>query len=137
PVGRTIERTEEIVTPVEEIIATVSDEELIDYVTSIGSIQQKPNDPQTRRGSNFDHNRVSLTPEADRKRTAAEIVDDLRQKIGTPAGAEKISFEYMRQGPPQGQPVAFTLWGDDFKEIEELTEEVKKIMSEIPGVLDI
>lgn len=137
PVGTSLEKMERLIQPIEEEINKVPKGHLKDFVTSIGIIQQEPNDPQTRRGSNYAHIRIGLTAQSEREVTAEEIADKLREKVGIPKGLDKVSFEFARSGPPQGQPIAFSILGEDFDKLKEVGEKIKEEMAKIDGVIDI
>lgn len=137
PRGTTIEKMVELVKPIEEKIAGISETDLKDYVTAIGIIQQDQIDPQTRRGTQYANIRVALTPQSERERTAAEIVADLRKQIGTPEEFKRVSFEFVRQGPPQGKPISINLLGEDFNEMNAAGDKIMAALQEYEGVEDV
>lgn len=135
--GATLQEMDRILTPVEKVILTLPKEELKDFVTQIGIQQNDPNDPLTKRSSNYAQIRVNLTPESDRQRSVSEIVEYLRNQIGKPEGSQKISFEIAKGGPPQGRPVSINLYGDDYVELNKIALQVKEVLNKIDGVKDI
>jgi multidrug efflux pump subunit AcrB len=80
PVGLTLEQTERFAQVVEKELSQFPKEEVENYVTRIGITQKDANDPFTKRGKNFGMLMVYLTPDAQRKRTTDEIINDLRNK---------------------------------------------------------
>ena len=83
--------------------------EIQDFVSIVGIIQQNPNDPQSRRGSNYANIRVALTPKHTRDRNVRDISAELRGKIGLPEGLTKVNIDYAKEGPPQGRAISINI----------------------------
>ena len=137
PTGTSLEKMVTLVEPVEKKVAELPKRDLLDFMTSIGIVQQGTIDPQTRRGSHYAHIRISLTPKHKRDRTALELIDQLRTNIGKPQGFESVSFEFAREGPPQGRPISLNVIGPDFQKLQDLAAKVKNELENISGVVDI
>lgn len=135
--GATLEEMSDLLKPIEEEIRKLPADELADYTTQIGIQQNDPNDPLTKRASHYAQIRVNLTPEQERTRTVKEVVDDLRERTKTPVGVKKLNFQIAQGGPPQGRPISINIYGEDFKILRALGTDVKKVLSEVPGVQDI
>jgi multidrug efflux pump subunit AcrB len=83
---------------------------------------------------------VYLTPEKERKRTAREILSALYPKVeeeAKKAGLKDFRFSFLRPGPPVGKPIAIRIQGEDLSLLKEVKEEVKKYLSQVPGVLNL
>lgn len=137
PPGATLTEMSEMLSKVEPFISELPKDELVDYTTMIGIQQNEPNDPLTKRASHYSQILVNLTPQDNRDRTVAEIVEELRTKIGMPQGAVKINFEIAQGGPPQGRPISVNLYGDDFAVLKKLAARVKESMATVPGIQDV
>lgn len=137
PTGTTIEKMVELVEPIEQEVAKIPEVDLKDYVTSVGIIQQDQIDPQTRRGSHYAQIRVLLTPQSTRERTANEIIDEVRKRVGEPEEFERISIELVRQGPPQGKPISLNVLGDDFEQMNIVADKLIKELRTYSGVEDV
>ncbi|MCB0413623.1 MAG: efflux RND transporter permease subunit [Bdellovibrionales bacterium] len=137
PKSTSIEKMSHLIEPIEQEVSKLSKEELVDHTSTIGIIQQDSNDPQTRRGSNFANIRVILTPSKLRARTAQEIAEELKEKIGLPGGIERVKVEYPRAGPPQGRAVSINVMGKNFSQLQQIAENVKNELKNISGVSDI
>ena len=137
PTGSSLKQTEALVVPVERIVASLPKQELDSYLTKIGIQQQDPNDPSTALGTEYAQIAVFLTPETSRTRTAQEIIDDLRQKIGLPDGLRKVAYVRAESGPPVGRPVSLSVRAKQYEVILPAVEELKRLLSTLPGVLDI
>jgi multidrug efflux pump subunit AcrB len=66
-----------------------------------------------------------------------EIVEFLRPQLVPGQKIKKISFEPVKQGPPQGRPIAMDLMGDNFETLNKMAEEFKVELEKINGVKDI
>ncbi len=136
-VGTSIDQMTELMKPIEKEIGRLPKHELKNYVTNIGIQQQDPNDPNTKRGSNFAQISIYLTPEPDRDRTAIEIIEDLRKKIGKPKGLRRVTFDRINPGPPQGKAINIGVRGKEFADILPAVESLKKIIEKQEGASDI
>ena len=56
---------------------------------------------------------VNLTPFSSRKRTAEEIVEDLRQRALRIDGVTSLIFQLDVGGPPTGNPIEMRIIGSD------------------------
>ena len=137
PTGTPLERTAELIRPIEKAIAGLPDHEVDDYLASIGLVQQDPNDPETRRGGEYAQIAVYLPPETDRERTAAQIIEQLRKEIGLPPGLSSVRFDRVRSGPPVGKPVSVGIRGAEYEDILPAAKAMRELVSSIPGVSDI
>jgi multidrug efflux pump subunit AcrB len=135
--GIPLDRHMKLLKPIEEKVSALGPKELQDYVSVVGVIQQDPNDPNTRRGSEYGQVIVYLQPEQTRDRTAPEIIDSLRKELPQVPGLKKIAFERVSSGPPTGRPISLGLRAKTYEEIIPAASEIKKRLAEIPGVRDI
>jgi multidrug efflux pump subunit AcrB len=136
PTGSSLEQTSEITKSYEQLVSELPASELDAYTTSVGLQQQDPNDPFTRRGSEVSQIAVFLTAETARKRTAAEIIEDLREKVGDPKD-HKVVFSRVNTGPPQGKPVSIGVRGEKYEQIMPVVKELKEVLANRKGVNDI
>ena len=68
-------------------------------------------------GSEFGQATVYLTAATLRTKSAKEIIEELRVKLGEVEGIKKLSFVQASGGPPVGKPVNVSVSGDDYTEI--------------------
>lgn len=137
PVGTSLKAHGEKLKPIEKKVLELPKDELKDFTTTVGLIQQDPNDPSTERGPEFAQITVYLTPEMERERTAAEIIESLRKSIGKPEGFVRVSFQRVQGGPPTGKPVSLGVRAEEYQDILPAAEELKKLLKQIEGVTDI
>jgi multidrug efflux pump subunit AcrB len=137
PNGTSLAKHATSIQPIEALVAALPKEEILNFVSNIGIQQQDPHDPFTRRGSEFAQVSVYLTPENQRNRTAGQIIEDLRQKIGKPEGIVHVTFDRLNPGPPTGKAVSLGVRGREFSEILPAVKVLREKLAEIPGVTDI
>ncbi len=137
PTGTTLNKTAELIKPVEDKIAKLSSEELDIFTTTIGTHRISVHDPASRIGTNLAQIIVYLTPEPDRDRTAKEIIEALRTEVKKPEGLSKLIFERIQPGPPKGEPISVGINADEYEHILPVVNTVKDFVNKIPGTSDI
>lgn len=137
PVGTSLEETSRRMEQVEAMAKALPEEELKNFVTTTGIVQQEPNDPHTTRGSHVAQTVVYLTAEQRRERTANEIMDEFREKFKEIKGFDRIWIDEVSPGPPKDKPVLLRIRGSDFSVSERIAERIKGDLKKIPGVRDI
>lgn len=137
PAGATLEEMSVMLADVEAQIKQLPEDELVDYTMMLGIQQEEPNDPLTKRASHYSQILVNLSPEGERERSVDEVVADLREKIKKPENAVKLSFSIAQGGPPQGRPISINIFGEDFNKLKEIAGEIKAVMKDVDGVVDI
>ncbi len=136
-VGCALEKTRDMIKPMEELVGALPEEELETYVTLVGVTENEPNDPFGVTGSHVAQIHVYLTPTAGRGRDADEIIDRLRKETDKMGEFRKVTYEKIRHGPPVGKAVAAQIKGDDFNISGPIGDEIKKYLQTISGVKDI
>ncbi|UCF17392.1 MAG: efflux RND transporter permease subunit, partial [Phycisphaerales bacterium] len=72
----------------------------------------------------------------DRQRPSKEIIAEVRKVVSDIAGAE-IQVESGEMGPPTGAAVTVRIVGEDFKTLEKLSEEAKRMIAGVPNVVNL
>lgn len=137
PTGFSLDNTLRLVKPIEDKILELPKEEILDFVTTIGIIQQDANDPNTKRGSEYAQIAVYMTPETDRDREAPEIITALKNSIVKSSELEKLTFERINPGPPVGKPISVAIHGENYDDIMKAVADLKPRLAKIPGVLEL
>ncbi|MEZ4872482.1 MAG: efflux RND transporter permease subunit [Bdellovibrionales bacterium] len=137
PKGTSLEQMKKNVIPVEKAIENLPKDEVTDVVAIIGLIQQDPNDPQTRRGTNYANIRVELTPKFSRTRNVRQISEQLRKELGDIPNIISMNIEVAKEGPPQGRSISLNVTGRDFQIMNEIAQKVKEKLKTYDGVIDI
>lgn len=136
--GTPLEKMDELLNPVEEMVAGLSKENVDSFRTYIGSIETEARyDPTGKRGTHLAQVTVFLTPLQNRKDTPKEIMDSIRPQLEKIQGFEKLYFFQPKEGPPVGRPVAVAIRGDDYTVLERIAQEFKDALQELPGVSDV
>lgn len=136
-VGTPLEQHAEMLKPIEAIVRTLPENELLNFNTTVGIMSEGPGDPETRRGDQYGRIKIFLTPESHRERLAKDIIEDLRPKVGMPAGFKHLTFGRVRAGPPQGKPISVGIRGNTFEQINIVAAQVKDFVRSLPGTSDI
>jgi multidrug efflux pump len=80
---------------------------------------------------------LDLFPSYQRKRTADEIMADLRERVLKISGPTSIELAKLNTGPPMGKPVEVKVKGKYFEQLEEVASELKKELGKMDGVTDV
>jgi len=73
---------------------------------------------------------------AERERPSVEVIAEVRQAIADIAGAE-IRVEKEEEGPPTGAAVSVRVIGEDFKTLERVSEQAKRLISDVPNIVNL
>ncbi|MBF0216865.1 MAG: efflux RND transporter permease subunit [Candidatus Omnitrophica bacterium] len=137
PVGTPLEKTRDLLLPIEELVSKLPKEELDTYVTTVGQIQEDRNDPFTGIGSNVAQISVYLTQEQDRKRKVEAIIEDLRAGVKDLKGFTDLRFDKPQTGPPVGKPVEVKIRGEHFNVLDTIAKEYMDHLNTIDGTSDV
>ncbi len=133
PVGTSLQATSDMTREVEALVSSLGDDELDSFVTRIGTLGDIGSSEREDNAAVF----VSLTPFADRERTADEIVESLREKTNELAGVERVFYVIDSGGPPVGRPITMRVVGVDDKMRSRLVDEIVTYLETIEGTKDI
>ena len=135
--GTALEKTIQVSKPIEMAVDQIDKSLLEDFVMSYGEQKKSPEDPNVKTGSEFGQATVYLTAATLRTKSAKEIIEELRVKLGEVEGIKKLSFVQASGGPPVGKPVNVSVSGDDYTEIYKIVKIVEEKLQTIKGVSDI
>jgi CzcA family heavy metal efflux pump len=136
--GTPLKTLDQMMEPVEKIVAGLPHEDLDSYRTYLGSIEEEGGyDPNAKRGTHLGQITVFLTPMQTRRRSPQEIIESLRPQLDKVPGFEKLYFYKPKEGPPVGRPVSIGIKGEEFSELEKIAGEITDMLEKIPGVSDI
>lgn len=71
-----------------------------------------------------------------RRRPSAQVVAAIRHDLADLAGAE-IKVDKEEEGPPTGSAVTIHLIGEDFAELERLSEAARRRIANVPGLVNL
>ncbi len=132
PSGTNIDKTNELTKIIEGRIKPYDDIEY--YVSNVGS----SSNPMDFGGSVSNKSTITVNfyDKLDRKRSSFEAMEDIRTAISGIAGAD-IDIQKQAGGPPTGPPVNIEISGDDFVRLGQISNEVKGMIQDIPGLADL
>lgn len=136
--GTPLEKTEELIKPVEDLVATLPATQLDAFRTYVGAIESERGfDPSARRGTHLAQITVFLTPFQTRDKTTREISDGIREKLKEIEGFKKLYIHQRKPGPPVGRAVSVGIKGEHFDVLREIAGKFSDYLGTIPGVSDI
>jgi multidrug efflux pump subunit AcrB len=80
---------------------------------------------------------VTLTPYADRERTADQIIDAVKEESDALDGFTAIKYFMEAGGPPVGRPISLRVVGSDDRMRAALADSVMEFLATLDGVTDI
>lgn len=80
---------------------------------------------------------VELVPKDRRDRSVDQIIASLREKTVAIGGVEKLTFDKLQGGPPQGQDVEVKVKGEHFDSLQKIAGLLKDELRKMDGVYDI
>ncbi len=132
PIGTPLRATSDKTKDIEELLATLPEEELASFTTQVGT-----NPFINAKSENYAYISVNLTPFNERSRTADEIVEDLRQKSDKLEEHGEIIYLIETGGPPVGKPVSLRIVGSNDKLRTQLADSVEAFLTAMTGVKDV
>jgi multidrug efflux pump len=135
PQGTNIHETDQIARLIEERVQPYKP--WIEHVvTNVGSSGSTGELMATTGGPHLAGVTLVFYDFADRKRPSAEIIAEIREKVADIAGAE-IRVEKAEMGPPTGAAVTVRIVGEDFKTLESLSEQAKRMIANVPNIVNL
>ena len=137
PIGMPLEKVNELIAPVEDIVAKLPPDELDTYVTTVGRIEEDRQDPFSGQASNLVQITVYLSQAQDRKRKVEDILAEVREKCKDIQGFDDLRFDKPQAGPPVGKPVEAKIRGENFEVLDEIAGEYMDYLKTIDGTSDV
>ncbi len=136
PQGTLLEKTDLEAKKIEKVL--LEEKEVVNFVTNVGSGLGSGFTASSGEGrSNQALFLVNLTEKESRKMASYDIVAVLRSEFEKIQDLEgKVSFTEIESGPPSGAPIELRVVGEDLLTLENLAEEIKNELAQIPTVVD-
>ena len=80
---------------------------------------------------------LDFKPIAERSRISSGIVDEVRERLMSMITGVEVRVEKEKGGPPTGSPINLEIYGKDMRELGSIVENVRSVMRDIPGPVDI
>ncbi|NCO61427.1 MAG: AcrB/AcrD/AcrF family protein [Deltaproteobacteria bacterium CG_4_8_14_3_um_filter_51_11] len=134
PEGTNLDASDAIVAQVEKTAAQYED---IHYI--IANVGAVGGDPFSQGGTGTHINRVVIDFKDfhEREKPSSEIVDELRTRLLKDIRGAEVQVEKEKEGPPTGPPVNLEISGKDIVVLGELAQRARKIIEQIPGIVDL
>ncbi|MDP8202108.1 MAG: efflux RND transporter permease subunit [Candidatus Tenebribacter burtonii] len=136
PPGTSLEKTDEVVTDIENFILNMPEKEDIEAVVStIGKYRENHNDEVDTKNAEV---KIDLVELDEMKFTHAQIKNRIRNYIDTIPALYSYTFkEGGRGGPPTGEDIEIRVKGDDLTRLEEIGRYIISELEKIPGTADL
>ena len=134
PQGTNIYETERFTRVIEERLKPFA----ADFKHVITNVGSDSSDPMGGGGAGPHLSTITLTFHdfEDRPRPSAQALAEIRKALVDLAGAE-VKVDKQEEGPPTGAAVSVRIIGEDFKKLEEINEEAKRMISSVPGLVNL
>jgi multidrug efflux pump len=134
PEGTNLFASDKLVRQVEAVVANYPD---IKHV--ISNVGAEGGNPFSQGGVGTHLSTVTLDFKDfhDRDRMSSEIVNEVRQKLLDIIKGAEIRVEKEKEGPPTGSPVNMEITGKDINKLGDLAYKVRKLIRDIPGLVDL
>ncbi len=134
PPGTPLEVTDSIVREVESRLKDLPDIRVVAAAAGSGATGDEFSGGQSEGGAPT-KGRVTLDllDLAERSQSSFVTLAEARQRVKGIAGAT-INIERPQEGPPVGDPVAIEISGDDFARLGSISEQVMRLIADVPGL---
>jgi multidrug efflux pump len=134
PEGTNLDTSDKLVAQIEKIVAPYEDIRYI--ISNIGAVG---GDPFSHGGTGTHISRVVLDFKDfhERSRPSSEIIKEVRQEILNTVYGADIQVEKEEEGPPTGPPINIEISGEDILLLGELAAHARRIIKDIPGLVDL
>ena len=134
PIGAPLAQTEAVTQRVERAIAAQPESLYISSVVGARTNLETGTDEgaMTHVAQIF----VELTPVEQRDRESSQVIDSIRAAAGAMPEVESLSFEEI-SGGPGGPDITLEIFGENTATVNVVVEEVKALLAEKQGVVDI
>ena len=134
PVGTNLDATDRYIRIIEDVCSEYED---VRYV--IGSTGAATGGDFGGGGSGTHLGSVTLdfVPIGQRSRHSSEIISEVRDRLAALITGAELRVEKEDEGPPTGDPVSLEIYGDDMQVLAGIVEQVRTLMRDIPGIVDM
>lgn len=132
PTGTNLETTREVVREVEKIVSEIP--EIKSMLTTAG--EGSGGMGFSTEGGNSGTIMINLVDQNKRERNMAQIINELRQKIGTYPDAQ-INFSEQGFSFSSGSDLEVKISGDSLDELENIANRILILLAEVEGVYDL
>lgn len=135
--GVPIEKVHEALLKLEQEVLKLESTELKAVVSRTGIQQLNIDDPEARTATNVGMMTIYLTPEIERERMAAQIIDQLKSKVSVYDPFVQFKYIQIINGPPIGRPITVTFLGNQLDELNRHSQSLISFLKQTKGVFDV
>ncbi len=134
PSGTRIEISDAYAQTIEGAVEDVPD--LKAFVTQVGTATDDTFGGPSGAPAHLSLLSMEFLKKEDREQSSRQALEDLRARLRSFTGA-KLYIEKQEEGPPAGKPVNIEISGRDFEVLGDLATQVKTIIQDTPGLVDL
>jgi multidrug efflux pump subunit AcrB len=128
PQGTNIHETDRLTREIERRLPVIADD-LEHVIANVGS-------GGGDRGGHLSNITLTFHDYEDRPRPSAEALAEVRSTLTDIAGAE-IKVQKQEEGPPTGAAVNVRIIGEDFRKLEEISEQARQLIANVSGLVNL
>ena len=133
PIGTNLEATDKFAKQVEDIVVDYDDIRFV--ITEVGSGGGNSFSGGGQ-GTNMAAVAMDFKDFDKRSRPSPEVVNEVRERVLKAITGAEVRVEEEEDGPPTGDPINLEISGPGLDMLGELTEKIRDIMKDIPGLVD-
>ena len=134
PEGTRIEETDKLVRIVEQKALELPQTDVVAVLSDTGTLRTETD---FLFKGNVGQITVELNQDPEARRTAEQIIEDLKTRVGDVPGIETIVYAKRNNGPPAGDPIeVFAQW-DHLDGLDEISQKIMSKMAAIAGIREI
>ncbi len=134
PEGTRLEETDRIMSQLEKQALTLPESDLVAVVTNTGVMQT---DSEWFLKPSVGQLTIELIDEDLRDNAIPYYIEELRAKTAGISGMQSIEFAKVNTGPPVGSPIEIKVRGQDYRQLQIISDELKTALAGFDGVFDI
>ncbi len=134
PEGTRLEETDRIMSQLEKQALTLPESDLVAVVTNTGVMQT---DSEWFLKSSVGQLTIELIDKDLRDNAIPYYIEELRAKTAGIPGMQSIEFAKVNTGPPVGSPIEIKVRGQDYRQLQIISDELKTALAGFDGVFDI
>ncbi len=135
PEGASLDETDRIARDVETLVRQYSDVKY--YVTDVGASLARRGIGGLEGERNQAKVNIEFKDYKVRSRPSSQLIGEIRKKLVDRYPGVEINVEKEEIGPPVGAPVNIEITGPEFHKVQDAARKVKKVVEQVPGVVDL
>ena len=135
PIGTNLDTSDKLVAQIEKVVSTYPDVEYT--IANIGTAEANPFSTINGVGTHLSRVTLDFLDIHDRSRPSSGIVKEIRRKLIQQIKGAEVRVETEKVGPPTGPAINMEISGPDIRRLGALAAQVRKIIADIPGMVDL